>query len=238
MVGAVVGLACSCSTTVAGTPRAEQAQASSATGVAAPPTPATTAAPEVRVVGEQELEGLLLPVEDIRTIMDAPDAQVDQSYAEMPPSTVGYVPEDCARAAFNTVESGYRDSGFAAVRGAVIQEPQDTTLLHVVDQGVVTFPDAAAATTYVTRTLEAWKRCAGTQFTALRPEAAEHWTFGDVNESDGIGSIPKMAEGSDWTCSHAISTRANVVIDVSACGFSIADQASQIVAKIREKLPA
>ncbi len=226
----VVGLASACVTTTEGTPKAEHGQATSQAPAAS--------APPAAAVSEQALDGLLLPVEDVQTVMEAPDLQVDQTYAQMPPSTVGYVPEDCVRAAYNTVEAGYRDSQFTAVRGAVMQEAADTQLLHVVDQGVVTFPDAAAATTYVTRTLEAWRRCAGTQFTALRPEASEHWTFGDVAENDGISAIPKTAEGSDWSCSHAITTRVNVVIDVSACGFSITDQATTIVARIRDKLPA
>ena len=227
---AVLGLVSACSNTVDGTPKAERTQG--------PVAPATPAAPAVANMDEAALNGLLLSVDDVRAIMAAPDLQIQQTYEQMPPSTVGYVPEDCARAAFNTVEAGYRDSGFGAVRGMVMQEPDAAEVLHVVDQGVVTFPDAAAANTYVTRTIEAWRRCAGTPFTALRPEAAEHWTFGDVSEDDGITAIPKTAEASEWTCSHAIAGKANVVIDVSACGFEITDQAKTIVGRIRDKFPA
>ncbi|MFZ0833912.1 MAG: sensor domain-containing protein [Mycobacterium sp.] len=229
IAAAVVGLTCACSTTVDGTPRAQRTQVPAA----------TPAAPDVAAVGEQQLDGLLLPLDDVRTIMDAPELEVHDTYAQMPPSTVGYVPEDCARAAFNTVEAGYRDSKFIATRGAVMQEPDTSTqLLHIVDQGVVTFPDEAAANTYVTRTVEAWRRCAGTPFTVLRPEATEHWTFGDVTENNGISAIPKKTDGSDWTCSHAIAARANAVVDVSACGFSVTDQATTIVGRIRDKFPA
>jgi hypothetical protein len=226
----VAGLVSACVSTVDGAPKPEHVQT---TAPAEAP-----AAPPVAVVSEQALDGLLLPVEDVRTVMDGPDLQVDQTYNQMPPSTVDYVPEDCVRAAYNTVEAGYRDSQYTAIRGVVMQEAADTEMLHVVDQGVVTFPDAAAATTYVTRTLEAWRRCAGTQFTAVRPEASEHWTFGDVSENDGISAIPKTAEGSDWSCSHAIAAKTNVVVDVSACGFSITDQATTIASRIRDKLPA
>jgi hypothetical protein len=229
IAAAVVGLTCACSTTVAGTPKAQRTQ---------PPPPAPTpAAPGVGRIDETSLNGLLLSLDDIRAIMDAPDLEIQATYEQMPPSTVGYVPDDCARAAYNTVEAGYRDSGFAGVRGVVMQEPDSAQVLHIVDQGVVTFPDGAAATTYVTRTVESWRRCAGTPFTALRPEAAEHWTFGDVTENNGISAIPKMGEGSEWTCSHAIAAKLNTVIDVSACGFGITDQATTIVGRIRDQFP-
>jgi hypothetical protein len=49
--------------------------------------------------------------------------------------------------------------------------------------------------------------------------------------------MSKTAEGSPWTCGRAITTRLNVVIDVSACGFSISDQATTIAEQIRDKLP-
>lgn len=231
----VVGLTGACATTVSGTPMAQRRQDSAPATPSAPSAPPV--APAVTGLGESDLDPLLLPVDDVRPIMDAPDLQVDQSYAQMPPSTVGYVPEDCVRAAYNTVEAGYRDSQFVAVRGMVMQEPAPAQVLHVVDQGVVTFPSTELAATYVTRTVEAWRRCAGSPFTALRPESAEHWTFGQVNDSDGINSIPKTADGSPWSCSRAITTQLNVVIDVSACGFSISDQATRIAAQIRDRLP-
>lgn len=227
----VVTLTCACSTTVAGTPKTQRAMV--------PPPAATPAAPAANAVAEQQLDGLLLALDDVRAIMDAPELEVHDSYAQMPPSTAGYVPEDCVRAAFNTVEAGYRDSKFVAIRGVVMQEPDTSAaLLHIVDQGVVTFPDSAAASTYVTRTVESWRRCAGTPFTVLRGEAAEHWTFGDVTETNGITAIPKRGEGSDWSCSHAIAAKLNAVIDVSACGFAITDQATVVVGRIRDKFPA
>jgi hypothetical protein len=230
MTTALAVLASACSTTVGGTPKVELPR----TTASAPP----PAAPAAARVDETALDGLLLTVDDVRAITAAPDLQVDQTYEQMPPSTVGYVPEDCVRAAYNTVEAGYRDTRFSAVRGVVMQEPADAQLLHVVDQGLVTFPDADAATVYVSRTLEAWRRCAGTPFTALRPEASEHWTFGQVSENGGVNAISKTADESDWSCSHAITARANVVVDVSACGFSVADQATTIATRIRDKIPA
>ncbi|HEY7052375.1 MAG TPA: sensor domain-containing protein [Mycobacterium sp.] len=235
----VVGLTGACATTVGGTPKAEKAASSSAAAPgpssAAPP----AAAPAARTVGAQDLEALLLPADDVRTVMDGPDIDVQETYDQMPPSTVGYDPPECARAAYNVVEAGYRDSGFIAARGAVMQEPDDAQLLHVVDQGIVTFPTADAATDYVTKTVQTWRGCAGKPFTASRPEAAEHWTFGDVTENGGISAIPKTVDGdTGWSCSHAIAAKSNAVIDVSACGFSINDQAKAIVGRIRDKFPA
>jgi serine/threonine-protein kinase len=235
----VVGLTSACATTVTGTPKAERPQAGSQSASTSAPAPAsTTPPPAVGSVAEADLEGLLLPVEDVQTVMEAPELGVDKTYTEMPPSTVGYIPEDCASAAYNTVETGYRDSGFTATRGAVMQEPATAPqLLHVVDEGVVTFPDATAAAAYVTKTVERWGHCAKSPFTAQRPESVEHWNFGDLSAVNGINSIPKTTEGSDWTCSHAITSKANVVVDVSACGFSMADQAANIAGRIRDKIP-
>jgi serine/threonine kinase PknH len=234
----VVGLTSACGTTVDGMPKAARGEASSATGTPTG-TPSPPIAPAVGNIGEPGLDGLLLPPDDVRAIMEAPDLAVDKTYAQMPPSTVGYVPEDCASAAFNTVETGYRDSQFTAVRGVVMQEPADAEVLHVVDEGVVMFPGPDVATRYVANTVEAWRHCAGAPFTALRPEAAEHWTFGDVGENSGVSAIHKKADGdTGWSCSHAIAAKANVVIDVSACGFSISDQATTIATRIRDGFPA
>ena len=235
----MVGLTGACATTVTGTPKAEKSQASQSESKSAAAPPSTNSpGPAAGSIPEGDLEGLLLPVEDVQTVMEAPDLAVDKTYAEMPPSTVGYIPEDCASAAYNTVETGYRDSGFKATRGVVMQEPASAPqLLHVVDEGVVAFPDAAAAAAYVAKTVERWGHCAKSPFTAQRPEAVEHWNFGDVSVNNGITAIPKTTEDGGWTCSHAITSKANVVVDVATCGFSINDQAGNIVTKIRDKIP-
>lgn len=236
----MVGLMTACATTVTGTPKAEKAQAGSGSTSASTPASSSTNPPAAvpGSVAEQDLAGLLLPSEDIQAVMDAPDLAVDKTYDQMPPSTVGYIPEDCASAAYNTVETGYRDSPFTGTRGVVMQEPASAPqLLHVVDEGVVAFPDAAAATAYVSKTVGNWAHCAKNPFTAQRPEAVEHWNFGDVSENNGVNAIPKTAEGSGWTCSHAITSKANVVVDVAACGFTINDQAVTIVSRIRDKVP-
>jgi serine/threonine-protein kinase len=235
----MVLLVAACENTVEGTPTAQRTQtptaASSPSPTAAPPT--TSSAPAAPPnVDETALDGLLLTIEETREIMAAPDLQIDHTYEEMPPSTVGYNPEECASAAFNTVEAGYRDSGFTAVRGVVLTEPEPMDTTHLVDQGVVAFPDAAAATDYITKTVEKWRGCAGQPFVVTRSQSTENWTFGEVTDNDGINVITKSAEGG-LPCSHAIAAKANVVVDVVACSAEITDQAEIVLTRIRDKIP-
>ncbi|MCG5432380.1 sensor domain-containing protein [Mycobacterium sp. MYCO198283] len=206
-----------------------------ATPVAPAPPPQTAAAPNVE---EPALDGLLVPLDDVRNLLDAPELAVEQSYTAMPPSTVGYDPPTCVSAAYNVVEAAYRDSGFVAVRGVALQEPAGVQVTHNVDQGVVTFPDAAAAAGFVARSVDGWRQCATLPFTATRPEVVERWTFGDVGEGGGIFTVSKSVEGGEgWRCGRAMTSKANVVVDVSACGFGITDQAAAIATRIRDKIP-
>jgi serine/threonine-protein kinase len=64
-------------------------------------------------------------------------------------------------------------------------------------------------------------------------KAPSAWAFGDL-----VGSEPKITqldtqEGqSGWQCQRVLSRSANLVVDVSACGFHITDQADRIAGKM------
>jgi PknH-like extracellular domain len=54
------------------------------------------------------------------------------------------------------------------------------------------------------------------------------WTFGMPRTVGEIIAINNETIDS-WGCGHAMASKSNVVVDVDACGYNIADEATAIV---------
>jgi serine/threonine-protein kinase len=131
---------------------------------------------------------------------------------------------DCSGALNAAQESGYAGSGYTAVAGQKVDEPNSA---HQVIQVVVDFPSADQARAFVTNSSGKWKACAGKTVTQTLSGDQRRYTFGPV-----VGDVPKItllvtAQGGSM-CQRALSAVSTVVIDVTACGYQITDEAGRV----------
>lgn len=229
----VLALACvittsACSHVLTGQPRALSARDSSAPTVA----PA-------------DLDKLLLSDRQISDIIGAGPLATFHTYSTITPADAGETFSDpsCAEAVYNTMWTAYDRSGYTGALGHGLREPGDRHP-HAVDQGVVAFPTADAATRFVARVTTAWQHCADAHFSDTGPSGpspntrTDWYTVGYPIISD-ISTLVVYPEGRrEQTDVRAITSRSNVVIDVGATGPAMpADKLVAIVNAIAAKLP-
>jgi hypothetical protein len=201
---ACVGCAAACSSTVMGSAR-----------VAAP---RDAKAPKV---APADLAKLLLSDQQVSDIVGVRGLTSFHPYSDIPPP-VGetYSEPRCAEAIFNTEWPSYSGTGYTGAVGHKVGE-SDNGPPHEVDEAVVSFPDAAAASRFVVRTSLDFDRCGDVHFNEVYPPPkgeTEYWTIGFAKTVDDIVTVVSTTEGGDGqACAKAITARSNVVIDVYLC---------------------
>jgi hypothetical protein len=199
-----VACATACSTTVMGSARVQA------------PRDANT--PKV---APGDLAKLLLSDQQVSDIVGAKGLVSFHPYEKIPPPAGESFSEPrCAEALFNTEWPSYDGSGYTGALGHKVGEPGNRSA-HEVDEGVVSFPDAGAATRFVIRTSLDFDRCADNHFSTTDPPPkpeTNYYTIGFPKVVGDVVAITSTAEGADgYACAKAITSRANVVIDVYFC---------------------
>jgi hypothetical protein len=153
----------------------------------------------------------------------------------------GYVsPPQCLPLNPPLQKDAYAGSSQTAARSQALDEfdfaAVDKNHSHVV-QGVVLFPSAQAATTFVNASLQSWSACANRSFTLSIPNTeVQSWSTGEVTLTSGT-LTETQHDIKGWVCQRALTARNNVVIDIVACGDNIAGQGVSIADQIAAKVP-
>ncbi len=211
-VGGVAG----CVSTIAGVPRAGDDRGPLSGG------PDLTGA---------QLADVLLDVAQVNQIMGTSTMTVFKTYDQMPGDDGTYSDPTCAGAVFNTVEAAYRGSGYVATRGS---ELSDAGGKHYVDQGVVAFGSGPDARKFLAMSQDSWRRCVAKHVTYnAKNDSPNTWTIRAPVTTGGItAAVVDEEAGDGYACAHGITAKSNVVIDVSACSYDIADQGVTVVSTI------
>jgi serine/threonine-protein kinase len=203
-------------------------------------TPAPTAAspadsPPVAVA---DLEGLLLSPADINNAMGTTGMTVTGAINEMWDNSAEVADSECRFADGPAEAAVYDGSGWTAVRGGAVQQPDHFT--HFVGLAVVSFPSADDATAFFTASSERWPACSNRQYTFRQAAKSDVvWTVGPVTKTNGTLITAKTQEGiKNWSCERALSARNNVAIDVNACSESPSGSAVNIVQQIAARVPS
>jgi serine/threonine kinase PknH len=190
-----------------------------------------------------DLTAMLLSIEDIRRIVGAEDLEIDETYDRFL-DYADFSPEACVGVPFNTIERAYRNSGYEAVRGIVMQTAGEIAARWV-DEGVVRFDTAEEAHRFVTDSSSIWRDCAGTEVRAVPDEETglQIWAIGDtinipdVPESRAFMVTSVRLDVADHTCAHVMTDRADLVIDVVVCGPQATEHAVTIMDRIANRPP-
>lgn len=206
---ACVGVAAGCSATVSGVPRAQSARDGGAATVAA-----------------GQLEPLLLSDGQIGEIVGTGGMATSQEYSGITaPQGESYSEPACAQTLFNTMYTGYEGTGYTGVAGRKVRR-RGVRSFDEVDQGVVAFPSADAASRFVVRTVLGWERCADVHLGVSDPPpdhpVTVYFTLGFTSTRGDVATVVNTVEGGEgMVCAHAMASRSNVVIDVHVCGTAI-----------------
>jgi serine/threonine kinase PknH len=191
-------------------------------------------------VGEAVLDGLLLSPDQLNAIMGTTKL-ANYSANQVWINSSGYVsPPECLPLNPPLQKDAYAGSSQTAARSQALDEfnfaAPDKNHSHV-GQGVVLFPAAQAATTFVSASLQSWSACANRSFTLSIPNTeAQSWSTGGVTLTSGtLTETQRDIKG--WVCQRALTARNNVVIDIVACGDNIAGQGVSIANQIAAKVP-
>jgi hypothetical protein len=148
----------------------------------------------------------------------------------------------CFAVLFEAAEPAYRDSGYGPVRGYTLLEP-DGEREHSIGEAVVLFHTPLDADKLVSRIAASWSTCANTLVTVHPTETGpQNYLVESPKVLDDVNTLFSSLEGgAGWGCSHAITSRLNVVIDVRVCsGAGEADlthQTTTLVHMIAAKTP-
>lgn len=193
------------------------------------------------LVSPADLNKLLIDDSRVQTIVGAPGVVTTRRYTGITPSRgETYSDPGCASAVWNTMFPVYDGSGYTGAVGRWVEEPHDGS--HHIDQAVVSFPSADAATRFVIRVGMTWQRCANSQLNTSDPppsQTKQWYAIGYPRLFNDIWTVVDHREGDEGLVEvRAITSRSNVVIDVDTEGAGMyAEQATKLVTAIADNIP-
>lgn len=140
-------------------------------------------------------------------------------------------PAQCVGLVIPAAKNAYAGSGW---RATYVQALHDQS--NRVFDGVTTFPAASSAGNFVTQQELAWQGCRFAPV-VLGPEHDKPitWTIQDVSRQGDTVTARISAQGG-LSCQRALTSKSNVVIDVSACSAHPSDEAVTLASAISQRV--
>lgn len=183
-----------------------------------------------------QLDSLLLDAAQINTIMGASDMQASKPQLEPANPTSTLSNPNCLGALTAAQAPTYASSGYTELHWVALKEPGK--IAHYVAQAVAVFPDVDKANAFVQSSAAQWDSCAGQTVTVTGGGSTATWALGSLTRSPpSIALSETRTDVQGWTNQRAMRAVSNVVIDISAAGGEISDQASQIADRIAANVP-
>jgi hypothetical protein len=197
-----------------------------------------TAAP---LLTETTLSGLLLTPDQIKTATNTSAMTTTETLATLPDISATVSDQACVPL-FAVDTQTYGGSGWTAARiQALVGPSQQGDSKVLVNQGVVLFPSAEAASAFLNGSAQRWSACSNRQISLSMPAGtpAVPVTVGPVSNTNGTLSVTmtQPANGKTVNIARVLTTANNVVIDVFALSIAplsqaVANLANQIAAKV------
>ncbi len=209
--------------------------------VASPPDRATSpAAPDERLVKAAQLPQLLLSIDEVKQAVNAPAlAKVEEGPGLSGDKGINVTPRECVSALFGGGASAYeRSSSRAAFTRALSGDGQSGMIL--LNEAASTFESTAAATNLVSRTVGEWRGCAGKSVTLIVDGNPLVLDVGEPTQNGTVMMLRNTLRGSKsgFSTDRAITSEANVVIDLDAQGFDLGDSLQTIANRIVDRVPS
>ncbi len=179
------------------------------------------------------LVGLLLGVEQIDTAMGTSGMSVVGAMSNMVDNSFALSDIACLPLSAAVQAKTYQGSGYTAVSAQVVAKGQQ----NAVDQAVVEFPSAEAASRFFARSRSDWQSCANRTFTLSAGGNSQVQTVGPVSDVGGMLTATVAPANSPGKCERALTAVAAFVVDVTACAGP-AGVAAAVAHRIAENVSA
>jgi serine/threonine kinase PknH len=200
-----------------------------------PPPPPPPPPPKLVPLDQSHLDSILLTAGQVNSIMDATTMQSFKIGHQLVDTPFGaaLANQDCRGALVPGQTPIYQPSGYSGVSFQAVEDPTQNPE-HVVVQAAVVFSSIDLAQAFMKTSQAKWQSCAGKVVADNQNgKAPSGWAFGDLTGSDTkITQLDTQEGQSGWQCQRALDREANLVVDVSACGYHISDQADRIATKM------
>ncbi|MUL49544.1 sensor domain-containing protein [Mycobacterium sp. CBMA293] len=241
----IVAPSASCQYTDSGSPRPAASSSSSSarptdTGTLspAPSTPAPAAGPLVQM---DQLKGLLPSASEVSAAVNVPNLAISESHDALSLLPDDYVSDmSCVGAIADAAIQPYSETPVVSVRSQDYTPADGSNSLTVITSAVL-YEAAQDALDQVAATVTGWHACAG-KSVQVKSTPTSTFTIGtevvtnDLHTLTDTGTAPP-----DWSCGRGITSRNNVVIDLTVCGkdaAAVRANAQGLLSQISSKVPA
>ncbi|MGA5543734.1 sensor domain-containing protein [Mycobacterium sp. NPDC051198] len=175
----------------------------------------TSSLPPEPTVTAKDLPSLVPNLAEMRDILNddtVTNSQTQTRVQDQPPEIFTFDPAECAASFMGLLPQGYAGSDY--------REAYATTHVGadnvVTAEGVVRFPDAAAAEQALAGYQDVWRRCTGRvlKVTSGSTGRAMEFNLGAPENNGGVTSLVSVSPGTpEVVMSRAIAVKANVLVD-------------------------
>jgi hypothetical protein len=189
------------------------------------------------------LDGMLLSATDVNSVMGATAMRVSDALTDMSDHSNLLPNVNCLGIWDIGEKKVYDGSGWTAIRGQALRQPDTGDWDSLVIQAVVVFPSADAAKKFLTTSADRWSKCSNNHTVNMHiNDVLTVWVFGDFGRTDTQLSM-HVTRGAgesagERQCQRVLSVTNNVIVEVAACASAVADQAATLASKIASKAPA
>src|SRR3954464_7987337 len=212
----------------------------SSTTAAPPPAATRSAAPDERLVMAAQLPNLLLSIDEVKQAVNAPGlAKVEDGSGLSGDKGINVTPRECVSALFGGGASAYEHSATRASFSRALSGDGESGMI-LLNEAASTFESTAAATNLVSRTVGEWRSCAGKSVTLIVDGNPLVLDVGEPTQNGTVMMLRNTLRGSKsgFSTDRAITSEANVVIDLDAQGFDLDDSLQTIVNRIVDRVPS
>lgn len=195
-----------------------------------------TGASATEVLGERDLDDILLDDRELDDILATSDMQVTDEVDEMTDDTADVSDPACIGALYTAEEPVYAGTGYTAVLTRLASE-SGADYEHWVEETGVVMPSAEAAEKFIADSALQWQDCAGRDVSVSDGEDWYDWDLSDTVRTGGILSQTSTAVDSiQWQCEHALVAASNAVLEASVCAEQISDEATRMLTEMVAKV--
>ena len=180
-----------------------------------------------------DLGTVLLDAGAIDDVMGISGSEVlDEGNA--PDDTIDANPPECHGVVYIAGEIEYASTNFTAMRWRIVRAENVAAVVGMVAQ----FPSAAKADEFIDEQTKAWEGCADEVITTRDKVGAattqDRVTAVTARPHTVMASTIPLSSGTP--CQHVLQAVSNFVLDVSACGKNVSDQAEAIASKLAQRV--
>lgn len=182
--------------------------------------------------GPANIKDLLLDEDEVNSIMETSNLVLAESGDGLD-DTIDASPSECHGVIYISGEEEYGDTDFTEMRWEAIASEDGSVV-----QSVAKFPSPSDASAFVEDQSASWEACRKVTITAVSKEdgTKSRYQVRSISaQNDKVMALTVLTD-TDLQCQHVLQAVSSFVLDISACGSNISDEAETVASKIASKI--